>query len=186
MIANISIRLSIAASIIGWLISACQPVLEQYPISTSSSNVTIPTDENLPDINGAVPISSAIDTSTNDPSSMPSHVPAEVPETSLTTIEIASIVPPAAPTIPKFYPANTMGWQKQELINILGQADYIRRDGAGEVHQYKLESCIVDFTLYPVNGRVEIIAWHGRSRIQNQNINATACYQDLASRKISH
>ncbi|MGB2436023.1 MAG: hypothetical protein ACPH98_00500, partial [Candidatus Puniceispirillales bacterium] len=105
MIANISIRLSIAASIIGWLISACQPVLEQYPISTSSSNVTIPTDENLPDINGAVPISSASDTSTNDPSSMPSHVPAEVPETSLTTIEIASIVPPAAPTIPKFYPA---------------------------------------------------------------------------------
>ncbi len=140
MIANISYQVEHSRKhhrMADFRLSAC---FRTISISNPSGNVTIPTDEDLPDINGAVPISSPSDTSANDSSSMPSHVPAEVPETSLTTIEIASIVPPAAPTIPKFYPANTMGWQKQELINILGQADYIRRDGAGEVHQYKLET----------------------------------------------
>ena len=76
-----------------------------------------------------------------------------------------------------------MGWQKTELVQVLGNADYIRRDGEGEVHQYKLETCIIDFTLFPKNGHIEIIAWHGRSRIQHQNIDAEACYENLASRK---
>ncbi len=180
MSANITIRLSIAASVIGCLISGCQPVIEQYSLS---GNVNIPTDDQVPDLSTAVPLHSPTDTSANGSPDMPSHVAAVVPQASLTTIETASIALPAVPAKPVFYPANIMGWQKQELINVLGNADYIRRDGAGEVHQYKLETCIVDFTLYPVNGRVEIIAWHGRSRIQHNNINADACYQDLAHRK---
>lgn len=180
MIANITIRLSIAASVIGCLISGCQPVMEQYSLS---GNINIPTDDQVPDLSTAVPLQGATDTSANGSPDMPSHVAAEVPQTSLTTIETSSIALPTTATKPVFYPANIMGWQKQELINVLGNADYIRHDGAGEVHQYKLETCIVDFTLYPVNGRVEIIAWHGRSRVQHNNINADACYQDLAHRK---
>lgn len=185
MSASTTIKLGIAISVLASLISGCQPLIQE--ISSVTDNI-IPSDDNLPDINDAVPIKPPSDTRTSDTSlsedtTMPTHVAAKVPETTLTAIEPASIAPPPAPTVPKFYPANTMGWQKTELVQVLGNADYIRRDGEGEVHQYKLETCIIDFTLFPKDGRIEIIAWHGRSRIQHQNIDAEACYENLASRR---
>ena len=101
--------------------------MEQYSLS---GNINIPTDDQVPDLSTAVPLQGATDTSANGSPDMPSHVAAEVPQASLTTIETASIALPTAPAKPVFYPANIMGWQKQELINVLGNADYIRHDGA--------------------------------------------------------
>ena len=193
--ARTTIKFGIIISALASQISGCQPLIQEI---SSATGTIIPSDDNLPDISDAVPIPSPSDTRSGDTGSgdttadntgfsqnttMPTHVAAKVPETTLTAIEPASIAPPPAPTVPKFYPANTMGWQKTELVQVLGNADYIRRDGEGEVHQYKLETCIIDFTLFPKSGHIEIIAWHGRSRIQHQNIDAEACYENLASRK---
>ena len=170
---------------LGWLLlfllSACQTLDEVgSPLISGVSDILIPTDENLPDLESATPIETA--SSTADPN-MPSHIPAKVPETTLSALDTAALSPPPAAPVPRFYPANSMGWGLEELIATLGNADYIRRDGSGEVHQYRLPSCIVDFTLYPRQTQIEIIAWHGRSRIQNQNIDADTCYRDLAQRK---
>jgi hypothetical protein len=196
MSASITIRLGIAITVVGVLISGCQPIIQQQSLPTSISNIIIPTEDKLPDLNDAVPIPEPNDTrESNQPEQQtpvaidqldqPTHVAAKVPESTFTTIEPARIALPPAPKAPKFYPSNTMGWPKQDLIQILGHADYIRRDGDGEVHQYKLDTCILDFTLFPVNGTIEVIAWHGRSRIQHMNIDANACYENLASRKAS-
>ena len=169
------------ACILLFLLSACQTLDEVgSPLISSVSDIIIPTNENLPDISSATPILDV--ESTADPN-MPSHIPAKVPETTLSALDTVAISPPPSAPKPRFYPANSMGWGLEELIATLGNADYSRRDGSGEVHQYRLPSCIVDFTLYPRQAQVEIIAWHGRSRIQNQNIDAESCYRDLAQRK---
>jgi hypothetical protein len=163
------------------LLSACQTLDEvNSSLISGVSDIIIPTNEDLPDLNTATPINNAVSTADDN---MPTHVPAKVPETTLSALDTVAIAPPPTAPEPRFYPANSMGWGREELITTLGNADYIRRDGAGEVHQYRLASCIIDFTLYPRQSRIEIIAWHGRSRIQNQNIDAEACYRDLARRK---
>jgi hypothetical protein len=82
--------------------------MEQYSLS---GNINIPTDDQVPDLSTAVPLQGATDTSANGSPDMPSHVAAEVPQASLTTIETARIALPAAPAKPVFYPANIMGWQ---------------------------------------------------------------------------
>ena len=87
---------------------------------------------------------------------------------------------------PRITAAHSLGWERAELSEAFGAADYIRRDGVGEVHQYRLEHCVIDFTLYPVTSRLEVIAWHGRSRQQAQNIDAEACARDLEKRQNRH
>ncbi len=176
----ITLRQSLACILL-FLLSACQTLDEVgSPLISSVSDIIIPTNENLPDLSTATPINDAA--STADPD-LPAHNPAKVPETTLSALDTAAIAPPPSAPEPRFYPANSMGWGLDELVTTLGNADYIRRDGSGEVHQYRLPSCIVDFTLYPRQSQIEIIAWHGRSRIQNQNIDAETCYRDLARRK---
>ena len=119
------------------------------------------------------------------PLAAPTHSAAAIPESSLTLLEPSGIAPPPAPPpLATLSPANSMGWGRAELTEVFGTADYIRRDGVGEVHQYRLEHCIIDFTLYPVASRFEVIAWHGRSRQQAQDIDSDACTRDLEKRQI--
>ena len=125
------------------------------------------------------------------PTALPTHIAAEIPESSLTLLDTGNLAPlpqavpkPLPEALPKVVnPANSMGLERAELTKTFGAADYIRRDGVGEVHQYRLDHCIIDFTLYPVESRLEVIAWHGRSRQQTQDIDAVACYRDLEKRR---
>ena len=125
------------------------------------------------------------------PTALPTHIAAEIPESSLTLLDTGNLAPPpkplpkAAPKVatPANSPANSMGWKRAELTKIFGEADYIRQDGVGEVHQYRLEHCIIDFTLYPVGAQLEVIAWHGRSRQQTEDIDSDACTSDLENRR---
>ena len=124
------------------------------------------------------------------PTALPTHIAAEIPESSLTLLDTGNLAPPPKPlpkavpkaATPRNAPANSMGWKRDELTKIFGEADYIRQDGVGEVHQYRLEHCIIDFTLYPVGAQLEVIAWHGRSRQQTQDIDSDACTSDLEKR----
>ena len=121
------------------------------------------------------------------PTALPTHIAAEIPESSLTLLDPSNLapLPQAVPKpLPKAAtPANSMGWKRDELTKIFGEADYIRQDGVGEVHQYRLEHCIIDFTLYPVGAQLEVIAWHGRSRQQTEDIDSDACTSDLEKRQ---
>ena len=133
------------------------------------------------------------------PTALPTHIAAEIPESSLTLLDTGNLAPPPKP-LPKaapkvatprnapgntlgITPANSMGWKRDELTKAFGAADYIRQDGVGEVHQYRLEHCIIDFTLYPVGAQLEVIAWHGRSRQQTEDIDSDACTSDLENRR---
>ena len=137
------------------------------------------------------------------PTALPTHIAAEIPESSLTLLDTGNLAPPPKPlpkavpevvpkvapkvvpkaATPRNAPGNSMGWKRAELTKIFGEADYIRQDGVGEVHQYRLEHCIIDFTLYPVGAQLEVIAWHGRSRQQTQDIDSDACTSDLENRR---
>ena len=125
------------------------------------------------------------------PTALPTHIAAEIPESSLTLLDTGNLAPPpkplpkAAPKVatPRNAPGNSMGWKRDELTKAFGAADYIRQDGVGEVHQYRLEHCIIDFTLYPVGAQLEVIAWHGRSRQQTEDIDSDACTSDLENRR---
>ena len=129
------------------------------------------------------------------PTALPTHIAAEIPESSLTLLDTGNLAPPPKPlpkaapqavpkaATPRNAPGNSMGWKRDELTKIFGEADYIRQDGVGEVHQYRLEHCIIDFTLYPVGAQLEVIAWHGRSRQQTEDIDSDACTSDLENRR---
>ena len=117
------------------------------------------------------------------PTALPTHIAAEIPESSLTLLDTGNLAPPPKPLPKAANPANSMGWKRDELTKIFGEADYIRQDGVGEVHQYRLEHCIIDFTLYPVGAHLEVIAWHGRSRQQTEDIDSDACTNDLEKRQ---
>ncbi len=129
------------------------------------------------------------------PTALPTHIAAEIPESSLTLLDTGNLAPPPKPlpkaapqavpkaATPRNAPANSIGWKRAELTKIFGEADYIRQDGVGEVHQYRLEHCIIDFTLYPVGAQLEVIAWHGRSRQQTEDIDSAACTSDLENRQ---
>ena len=121
------------------------------------------------------------------PTALPTHIAAEIPESSLTLLDTGNLAPPPKPlpkaATPRNAPANSMGWKRAELTRAFGEADYIRQDGVGEVHQYRLEHCIIDFTLYPVGAQLEVIAWHGRSRQQTEDIDSAACTSDLENRR---
>ena len=125
------------------------------------------------------------------PTALPTHIAAEIPESSLTLLDTGNLAPPPKPSPPRnapnnilgINPADSMGWKRDELTKAFGAADYIRQDGVGEVHQYRLEHCIIDFTLYPVGAHLEVIAWHGRSRQQTEDIDSDACTSDLENRR---
>ncbi len=103
---------------------------------------------------------------------------------------VASSSLKAAPTLaargsnlaPPISPARTIGWTVDKLTEAFGAPDYIRREGLGTVYQYRLDYCIIDFTLYPRQQQNMVIAWHSRPLKTGDIVESTVCYRDLARR----
>lgn len=52
----------------------------------------------------------------------------------------------------RFDPDEFIGYSPERVLPILGAPDFVRRDGAAQVWQYRAENCVLDLFLYAAAG----------------------------------
>ena len=92
-------------------------------------------------------------------------------------------VPAAPPPPPEVEPATLIGESFTILIQRFGAPEYIRRDGAIEIYQYRLPTCVIDFVSMPSTTIAPgiITSTHGRHRKRGWVYDAKQCAIDLGA-----
>lgn len=118
------------------------------------------------------------------------------PELTETTETVASLTEPpesvepivpeapaAPPPPPEVEPATLIGESFTVLIQRFGAPEYIRRDGAIEIYQYRLPTCVIDFVSMPSATIAPgiITSTHGRHRKRGGVYDAKQCAIDLGA-----
>ena len=118
------------------------------------------------------------------------------PELTETTETVASLAEPpesvepifpeapaAPPPPPEVEPATLIGESFTVLIQRFGAPEYIRRDGAIEIYQYRLPTCVIDFVSMPSATIAPgiITSTHGRHRKRGGVYDAKQCAIDLGA-----
>ena len=119
-----------------------------------------------------------------------------LPELTETTETVASLTespesvepivpetPAAPPPPPEVEPATLIGESFTVLIQRFGAPEYIRRDGAIEIYQYRLPTCVIDFVSMPSATIAPgiITSTHGRHRKRGGVYDAKQCAIDLGA-----
>ena len=91
--------------------------------------------------------------------------------------------PAAPPPPPEVEPATLIGESFTVLIQRFGAPEYIRRDGAIEIYQYRLPTCVIDFVSMPsaMIAPGIITSTHGRHRKRGGVYDAKQCAIDLGA-----
>ena len=82
-------------------------------------------------------------------------------------------------TSKKLDPADFIDKSAIDLTRAIGNPSMIRFEGAVQVWQYKLTTCVVDFYLYTDGGTMITKHSHMRSRILGDRINIATCTADV-------
>ena len=90
--------------------------------------------------------------------------------------------PPPPPPPAELTPSSLLGISSATLQARLGIADFTRREGEMETWQYRLDVCVVDYFLFPNEGRREIVSWAWRAPTVGIAVDAMACRRALATR----
>ena len=90
--------------------------------------------------------------------------------------------PPPPPPPAELTPSSLLGISSATLQARLGMADFTRREGKMETWQYRLDVCVVDYFLFPNEGRREIVSWAWRAPTVGIAVDAVACRRALATR----
>jgi len=91
--------------------------------------------------------------------------------------------PPPPPPPPEVEPNTLIGESFATLIQRFGAPEYIRRDGAVEIYQYRLPHCVIDFVSMPSSKVAPgiITSSHGRHRQRGGVYDAKQCAIDLGA-----
>ena len=188
-------------------LAACQPPSSpEVTAPTPSTPVTetevvwdVPGQDDYPPAPPADPITdetvAAIIDEINQQSASPelTKTPEAAPETTETVASrtepsesVEPVVPetPAAPPPPpEVEPATLIGESFTVLIQRFGAPEYIRRDGAIEIYQYRLPTCVIDFVSMPSATIAPgiITSTHGRHRKRGGVYDAKQCAIDLGA-----
>ena len=147
-------------------VSQAQPVSQAPPVpaETLSSN---PVDQN----NNQTKIDLAIGTVTKSS------------ETQTNSAQASSDITPKDVARPKtFDPTKIIGFATPILVQNLGSANMVRKEGSIEVWQYRFGSCVVDFFFYPVDeGASQLIlkTWDMRSTIMGVRLDRGSCRDEM-------
>ena len=91
---------------------------------------------------------------------------------------------PQAVTMPKtFDPMKIIGFATPILVDSLGKANMIRKEGPIEVWQYQFGGCVVDFFFYPISkGSSQLIlkTWDMRSTILGDRLDRGSCRDEMS------
>ena len=90
--------------------------------------------------------------------------------------------PPPPPPPPELAPEALIGFDAPALQQRLGDADFKRREGSVETWQYRFQTCVVDYFLYPENADPAVRNWAWRSPVIGGRLDAKACRRALAER----
>ena len=86
-------------------------------------------------------------------------------------------------TMPKtFNPTKIIGFAAPILVNNLGKANVVRKEGPIEVWQYQFGGCVVDFFFYPISkGSSQLIlkTWDMRSTIMGDRLDRGSCRDQM-------
>jgi len=190
-------------------LAACQPPSSpKVTAPTPSTPVTetevvwdVPGQEDYPPAPPADPITDETVAAIIDEINKQSALP-ELTETPETTETVASLTEPpespdppkpvepaepeapaAPPPLPEVEPATLIGESFTVLIQRFGAPEYIRRDGAIEIYQYRLPTCVIDFVSMPSTTIAPgiITSTHGRHRQRGGVYDAKQCAIDLGA-----
>ena len=92
------------------------------------------------------------------------------------------IIPKALAIHKTFDPVKIIGFTKQILLQNLGSANMVRKEGRIEVWQYQFVSCIVDFFLYPTSGdssQLILKSWDMRSTTIGDPLDRGSCRDEM-------
>ena len=148
-------------------VSQAQPVSQAPPVpaETLSSN---PVDQN----NNQTKIDLAIGTVTKSS------------ETQTNSAQASSDITPKDVARPKtFDPTKIIGFATPILVQNLGSANMVRKEGSIEVWQYRFGSCVVDFFFYPIDeaaSQLILKAWDMRSTIMGVRLNRGSCRDEMS------
>ena len=184
-------------------LAACQPPSSPEvtaptptpdPVLTTETEVVwdVPGQDDYPPAPPADPITdetvAAIIDEINKQSASPELT--EIPETVASLTEPPESVEPifpeapaAPPPPPEVEPATLIGESFTVLIQRFGAPEYIRRDGAIEIYQYRLPTCVIDFVSMPLATIAPgiITSTHGRHRKRGGVYDAKQCAIDLGA-----
>jgi len=184
-------------------LAACQPpsspevtapTATPEPTTVTDTEVVwdVPSQDDYPPAPPADPITdetvAAIIDEINQQSASPELT--EIPETVASLTEPPESVEPifpeapaAPPPPPEVEPATLIGESFTVLIQRFGAPEYIRRDGAIEIYQYRLPTCVIDFVSMPSATIAPgiITSTHGRHRQRGGVYDAKQCAIDLGA-----
>jgi len=184
-------------------LAACQPpsspevtapTATPEPTTVTDTEVVwdVPSQDDYPPAPPADPITdetvAAIIDEINQQSASPELT--EIPKTVASLTEPPESVEPifpeapaAPPPPPEVEPATLIGESFTVLIQRFGAPEYIRRDGAIEIYQYRLPTCVIDFVSMPSATIAPgiITSTHGRHRQRGGVYDAKQCAIDLGA-----
>ncbi len=148
-------------------VSQAQPVSQAPPVPAETLSSS-PVDQN----NNQTEIYLAIDTVTKSS------------ETQTNSAQASSDIMPKDVAEPKtFDPTKIIGFATPILVQNLGSANMVRKEGSIEVWQYRFGSCVVDFFFYPVDeGTSQLIlkTWNMRSTIMGDRLDPGSCRDEMS------
>jgi len=184
-------------------LAACQPpsspevtapTATPNPVLTTETEVVwdVPGQDDYPPAPPADPITdetvAAIIDEINQQSASPeltetSETVASLTEPPESVEPVVPETPAAPPPPPEVKPATLIGESFTVLIQRFGAPEYIRRDGAIEIYQYRLPTCVIDFVSLPSTTIAPgiITSTHGRHRKRGRVYDAKQCAIDLGA-----
>jgi hypothetical protein len=157
------------------------PGQDDYPPAPPADPIT---DETVAAIIDEINQQSASPELTETPETVASLTePPESPEPPKPVEPAEPEAPAAPPPPPEVEPATLIGESFTVLIQRFGAPEYIRRDGAIEIYQYRLPTCVIDFVSMPSATIAPgiITSTHGRHRKRGGVYDAKQCAIDLGA-----
>ncbi len=87
--------------------------------------------------------------------------------------------PPPPPETGREPPARLIGLSREFVLELLGPAGFIRRDGPVQIWRYADDDCFLDVFLFREGDAFRVNHVEARSKNAEQMISVNACYQRL-------
>jgi len=122
----------------------------------------------------------------DESASAESEVGIETPASDAADAAEVAALPPAAPPEPVVDddPARLIGLGSDEVDDLLGRPDLVRREPPAEIRQYSAESCVFDVFLYDEAGRYSVTYLEARD-LEARRIDARPCLNRLLRARLA-